>query len=396
MKTTSVFAKTLKAFVDDDIQYILSYGGSSSSKTISILQLLLLYALKNENKFITIVAKTDKKARDGAMKDFKRIVLIDDFSYLKNQTHHNQQYKEFRLDNGSVIQFIGADKDDQVVGNRSDVIYFDELNFIKKSVFNQLSARCNGKVLASWNPSSIFYINDYFGDNDVALIHSTYKDNEFVDDGIIKKLLKSAKNNPNFKRVYIDGMPGILKGQIFVEGSENNWEIVSSPPEKKIIQVVYGVDYGYIDPTAVVKISLFEDDSMYIEEVLYEVELTPEKITKRFNNLLIDKNIEIVSEYAGMGKSMNQSLYQSGFNIFDVKKTSIEDGINKMYDFHMYIDIKSENIIYELRNYKWMVDKDDNVLEKPEDKYNHSIDAIRYAQTKLRDRSYVQVYRKRR
>jgi phage terminase large subunit len=135
---------------------------------------------------------------------------------------------------------------------------------------------------------------------------------------------------------------------------------------------------------------------MYIEEVLYEIELTPEKIKEKFLELNINKTTEIVSEYAGLGKSMNASLYDEGFNIFDVKKTQIVDGINRMYDFHMYIDINSKNLIEELRNYSWKKDKNDKILQEPDDLYNHLIDAIRYAQTKLRQRNYVQVYRKKR
>ena len=39
----------------------------------------------------------------------------------------------------------------------------------------------------------------------------------------------------------------------------------------------------------------------------------------------------------------------------------------------------SINLIRELRNYVWAKDKDGNTLNEPIDKFNHLLDALRYA-----------------
>jgi len=386
MKLTKVFKKTLRAFVDDEIDYILSYGGSSSSKTISILQILLEYALRNDGKHITIVAKTHNKVRNGVLKDFMNIVLIEDYIKYKTQPYYNSSLKEFTLDNNSKLQFIGADKEDQIIGNRSDVLYFDECNFIKKTVFEHLSARCNGKVLASWNPSSVFYLNEMFDDDDVAVIHSTYEDNIYLDKKVIKKLLKTGEKNENFRRVYINGLPGRLKGVIF---SENHFEIVEKIPHKKIVKIVYGLDYGFIDPTALIKLTVFEDKTIYIEELIYKTGLTPDKILLNFNKLGLKKTDKIIAETAR--PELTEYLYRNKFNIHKVKKTTIIDGINKMYDYYMYIDKDAKNIIDELRNYSWEDDKNGEFIEKPKDDFNHAIDAIRYAETVIDKKGTVKI-----
>jgi phage terminase large subunit len=45
---------------------------------------------------------------------------------------------------------------------------------------------------------------------------------------------------------------------------------------------------------------------------------------------------------------------------------------------HLFIEKNSANIHSEFMSYKWKTDKDGNLLDVPEDNYNHSIDAIRY------------------
>ena len=391
MKITNIFNKTLKYFVDDDVRIIFNYGGSSSSKTISILQILLLYALKNDGKTITIVSQTIGKIKKGPLKDFQKVVLPqDNLGFLTTKKHFNKSELIYTLPNKSIIQFISSDSEDKIIGMRTDVLYFDELNHIKKSVYDQLSIRTSHKILASWNPSSLFYANDEFDREDARTIHSTYKDNPYVEESIIKELIQKGRNNKNFRRVYLEGKAGILEGLIFEE--DDNYTIVRNEPEKKIKKIIYGLDYGYQDPTALVILKLYEDKTIYIKEYLYETKLTPDTILKRFRDLNFNNTMKIVAESAR--PELTEYLYKNKINIHKVKKTTIIDGINKMYDYHMYIDSESKNLITELRNYAWDTDKYDKQLEVPIDDYNHLIDAIRYAQTQLTKSGKLTIYKR--
>jgi phage terminase large subunit len=44
----------------------------------------------------------------------------------------------------------------------------------------------------------------------------------------------------------------------------------------------------------------------------------------------------------------------------------------------MFIEQTSKNILFEFGSYKWKTDKDGNLLDVPNDDFNHTIDAIRY------------------
>jgi phage terminase large subunit len=54
-------------------------------------------------------------------------------------------------------------------------------------------------------------------------------------------------------------------------------------------------------------------------------------------------------------------------------------GIDMLKRYELKVTAKSLNLIKEFQNYKWIEDKNGNLLNKPVDNYNHAIDAIRYA-----------------
>jgi hypothetical protein len=208
---------------------------------------------------------------------------------------------------------------------------------------------------------------DYFDRDDVKVIHSTYKDNEFVSKKVIKELKYKASKDKNFKRVYLDGKIGVAEGLIFNE--DINFEIVNKKPSKKIKQMVYGCDFGFNDPTTLIELSLFEDNTVYVKELLYKTKLTPNKLLKEFNSFKEIGKIKIIADSAR--PELVEHLFNNKYNIHSVKKTTILDGINKMMDFYMYIDINSNNIINELYNYVWEKNKNDEEIEKPIDDFNH-------------------------
>ena len=99
------------------------------------------------------------------------------------------------------------------------------------------------------------------------------------------------------------------------------------------------------------------------------------------SNVLKEKDIaEMIWADSAEPKSIAE-LKTYGQLIEPVKKgrDSIVYGINLMNQNKMYVTKRSTNLIKELRSYIWMTDKEGNTLNKPIDKWNHAIDASRYA-----------------
>ena len=58
IKHTNVYTRNVEAMEDDSIRFIVNQGGSRSSKTYSICQMLVVYALTNPKTTISIVRKS--------------------------------------------------------------------------------------------------------------------------------------------------------------------------------------------------------------------------------------------------------------------------------------------------------------------------------------------------
>lgn len=60
-------------------------------------------------------------------------------------------------------------------------------------------------------------------------------------------------------------------------------------------------------------------------------------------------------------------------------KDSINNGIQFIQDFKIYIHPRCSNFLTEISNYSWDKDKFGKAINKPVDDFNHLMDAMRYA-----------------
>ena len=363
------FSKVAHRIIDkwNDSRYIIAYGGSSSSKSISILQLLTIYCLTNERKRVTIGAESLPVLKKTVFPDWKDVVMKD----LFHQESFNRTEMVYYFPNKSKIQFIPADDDARWHGLRQDITYFDELFYIKQSIYDQADIRTKDKMISSFNPVAPFWIQDNFEDPKTYVDHSTYKDNPFVSQPIIDALEKRIKTDVNFYNVYVKGEFGSLEGLVFKQNQD--WFLTEEFPEDSGKRI-YGLDFGFaVDPSSLVEV-VYENGELWIREHFYTKGLTNEDICNK-----MDKDWEIVAD-SSEPKSIEE-IKRKGFNIFGARKgpDSINNGIQLMKQFKINIDINSTNVIKEFRNYKWQEDKHGQTLPKPIDSNNHTIDAIRYA-----------------
>ena len=362
---TKVFYKLLDAAQSN--RYLILYGGSSSSKSISILQYLTLYAFKHKNKRITISSESLPVIKKTVFADWKQLVMGELFDY----SNFNKTEMQYTFPTGTVFNFIPADDEARWHGLRQDIVYFDELYYIKKAIYNQADIRTKGKVISSFNPVSPFYIQDSFHEDNTEVIHSTYKDNQYLDDAIVTALEKRIATDKNFADVYIRGLFGSLEGLIFKEVT--NWNIVKEFPED-FKWKVYGMDFGFsIDPTTLIEIG-YVNGEIYVRQLIWGTGLTNPDIYQ----LTRDINEVIVADSAE-AKSI-QELSNLGLQIYPAIKgpDSIRFGINLVMQYKVNVHYESIDLIKEFRNYKWQVTRQGEQTGKPVDNWNHGIDALRY------------------
>jgi len=159
---------------------------------------------------------------------------------------------------------------------------------------------------------------------------------------------------------------------------DNNRNLSNIP--YKITKTMYGMDFGFQDPTTLVKVSLIGDKKLYIELLMYKSKHTPDTILSALNKLRLNRG-KIIADSAR--PELIEYLFKNRINIHSVKKTKIIDGINNLLDYHMFINSEDVKLIEELRNYSWKKDKNDEQFDEPIDGFNHIMDAIRYSLTDI-------------
>jgi phage terminase large subunit len=301
------------------------------------------------------------------MRDFFEILKNYD---LYDEQYHNKSNSEYLL-NGNLIEFISLDQPQKLRGRKRDLLYVNEANEIYFEDWQQLIFRTTGKVILDYNPSDEFhFIYDKIKTRDDSDFYiTTYLDNPFLDTETVNEIERLKDIDQNYWLIYGLGQIGSNQSLIFRIN-----EVKQVPDEAKLL--AYGCDFGYTnDPTTIVAVYLLGDE-LYLDELLYKTNLTNQDIAKEFTQLGFDRRTEIFADDSEP-KSIEE-IYRMGWNIKKANKKEVLLGIDMMKRYRLNVTMKSTNMIKEFKNYKWIEDKNGNVLNKPVDMFNHSIDATRY------------------
>ena len=351
-------------------------GGTSASKTISIILWMIQRAQQNKHgaETMSIVSETFPHLKRGAMRDF--LMIMEQHKYYKDK-EWNKTDCIYTFHNGSRIEFFSADQVGKVRGPRRDILFINEANNVSYEVYTQLEIRTRKIIWLDWNPVQEFWFyEDVKGKPGVDFITLTYKDNEALDKSIVETI-ESRKNNRNWWRIYGLGLLGVAEGRIY-----NNWELIDKIPHEARLER-RGLDFGYSnDPSALVSIYYYNGGYILNEE-LYQKGLSNKQIADTINALEIPSGLVIAD--SAEPKSIDE-LKIYGVNVLPTIKgrDSVNQGIQYVQDQRISVTKRSVNLIHEYRNYLWDTDRDGKFTQDPSPIFNHCMDAIRYGFDALR------------
>lgn len=343
-------------------------GGTSASKTISILLYLIALAQSDKKKTLTsVVAESIPHLKRGAIRDFKNILQAHNYWNDKNWNATDSIYT---FETGSQIEFFSSDNGDKLRGARRDRLFINEANNNSFEAFNQLEVRTKEFCFLDWNPTNEFWFyTEILGKrDDVDFITLTYKDNEALSDEIVKAI-EARKNNKNWWAVYGLGQLGEVEGKIY-----KDWAILDELPHEARLER-YGLDFGYSnDPTAIVAIYK-HNGGFILDEIAFQKGLSNKQIADILNNqpraLVIADSAEpkSIDELKSYGVLVQPCIKG---------KDSINQGIQYVQDQRISVTKRSLNILKEYRNYLWQTDKEGKIINVPDVGFDHAMDAIRY------------------
>lgn len=357
--------------------YKVIQGGMSSSKTFSILILLVGYAESYPNSLITVAGMTYGHLSTGAIRDFINIMKKTN---RWDELNYNKSAKLYTFPNGSQIEFLSLDNMTSR-GPRRDVLFVNEANGIDYETFDQLAGRTRDFVILDYNPSAKFWAHEELVEgkhkNRTSFLVLTYNDNEALSkqerENIESRKPKKGEEPSNWWTVYGLGQIGSLEGNIY-----SGWEEATVEEIKNGKLVRYGLDFGFSnDESAMVAIYELEGDKIGILELLYQKKILGSQYAEILMSQNIDPNVLIVADSAR--PEIIAEIKNKGFRIIGADKNagSVKRGIDRVSQKQVIYNGK--NLKQEYLSYAWRKKRTGEILDEPQDGNDHLMDALRYA-----------------
>lgn len=351
-------------------------GSSRSAKTYSIVQYLCIYCSLHPKTTVSIVRAGLPSLKRSVYRDFKEIMLSLN---VWNDKQMNKSDLVYTFPNGSTIEFFSTDNEQKIRGSKRMILFVNEANELDFLQWQQLQMRTTDFSIIDYNPS-------FTGDHWICEINqepstywfiSTYKDNPFLEEKVIKEIESLKDKNPSLWRIYGLGLQAIVEGLIFENVKELKHDYI---PFEKRKHHYRGMDFGYTnDPTAIIDVYICGDE-LWLDEICYRTKMLSSDIIKEIKNAnnRDRSNVEIISESAD--PRLIDELNNAGLDVKPVRKYagSIIAGINKMQTMKIFVTNRSVNLKKEFKNYTYRQNKDGKWLNEPIDSFNHGIDAVRY------------------
>jgi phage terminase large subunit len=374
IKSTVIFEKNYEALNDPAIRFVINEGGSRSSKTYSLCQLVIIYCLQNNNKVVSVIRKTFPALRATVLRDF--IEILKELNIYSVEDHNKSEHI-YTFPNGSIVEFFSVDDEQKIRGRKRDIAWCNEANELYFDDFTQLNMRTENKLIFDYNPSESTSWLYELPTEESVLIKSTYKDNPFLPQSIRSQIEDLKRTDEALYQIYALGEKAISKSNIY-----SNWSFIPHRPAR-FVNYVYGLDFGYNHPTALMRVYWCDND-IYIEPVIYESYLTTPMLIDKMQSFNVEKTVTIVADYAR--PEIIAELNNAGYDVQNANKV-VKKGIDNIKTFGVFCQ-DDKAIKKEYENYKWKK-VGDMITDEPVKMWDDAMDAVRYATTHIRQEYYT-------
>lgn len=372
--------------------------GSKKSKTtaLNFVTRILKYPWSN----LLVVRRYSNTNKQSTYTDFKWAAAQLEVSHLFK---FNESLPEITVKaTGQKILFRGLDDELKITSITVDVgilcwAWFEEAYQIEnEEKFSTVVESIRGtldapdffkQITVTFNPwNERHWLKRVFFDEktqraDTLALTTTFRCNEWLDEVDIQRYEDLYKTNPRRARIVCDGQWGVAEGLIYENVQVKNFD-KDELLKDKAYQLAIGLDFGFThDPTALCSSLINEQKKeIYIFDEAYQVGL----ITRDVAKMIQDKGYAKSLIIADSAEPRLIKELQTEYNILRLKesrkgKDSIMAGVSKLQGYSIFVHPSCTHIMDEFYSYCYQQDKEGNWLNKPEDKNNHLMDALRYS-----------------
>lgn len=392
---TEVFNDAYLPFLECMARTQIFYGGAGSGKSVFLAQRCVYDLLRGGRNYLVCRA-VGRTIRGSVFTEILRVIYGWGVGELFTV---NKSDMLITCRNGYQIIFAGLDDVEKMKsltpakGALTD-IWVEEATEVDRVTVKQLSKRQRGgsgstpkRLTMSFNPilQTHWIYTEYFSaisltdtqtsyqTDDLSILKTWYVHNRFLTPDDVRDL--ENETDPYFRNVYTLGNWGILGHVIFT-----NWRVEDlSGMRAQFTNTRNGLDFGFSSDPAAVSRSHYDRmrKEIYIFGELYETGLTNDKLAVEVISLC---GVEPVTCDSAEPKSVVE-LQQHGVNAVGARKgkDSVLFGVQWLQQQTIIVDASCVNMKNELMQYHWKEDAAGNAMRQPVDKYNHLIDATRYA-----------------
>lgn len=373
------------------------FGGGGSGKSVFVAERTVLDLCKTKRNFLVVrkVADTLRTSFFSEIKKARSKYKLDGF------IHSRETDMEITGPNGSKILFRGLDNAEKIKsitvpeGIITDII-IEEATELTENDFNMLMTRLRGRCKYVKRVTLLYntiYRNHwickrffkgqnlkFYHDDKLLLLHTTYKDNKFLEQQDRDRLESFKETSPYHYMVYALGEWGVLGDLIFTNWSTANFKL--NPVNMDDCRG--GGDFGFTnDPTAVLKTAINRaKKEIYIFAEIYKKGLTNPDIAREAKLMLGS----LPSFWDSAEPKSIAELKDNGMNAYGAEKgkDSLLFSIQWLQQFKIIIDESCIKTIDEFTTYQWQKDKSGETINQPIGINDHTIAALRYAYSKDR------------
>lgn len=359
-------------------------GSAGSAKSYFITQKLIIRACR-ERVRILVCRRTGTTIRNTCFSLFKEIIAkwkLHDYVRIRESDFN------IRFPNGSEIIFIGVDEETKLLSlNNIGVIFIEEAFEVPQNIVEQLNLRLRGstenqQIIMAFNPISrnhwLYSFCELNPPTSFVFIHSTYKDNPFLNADYIAELEELYIRNPAKARIFCDGEWGVdTAGLVITNWKQEEFDpmaLAASGLEHRV-----GMDLGWIDKSAIID-SLYDKENhiIYVFNEFYKSGCQLSELATAIRDMNLHKSKIFVD--AAEPRSI-QYFKNKGLNTVPASKgkDSVKAGLMFLQDNLIVVHPRCKNFIMELSNFSYIKSKQTGEwTDSTTHEFSHAIDACRY------------------
>ena len=360
-------------------------GSAGSAKSYFITQKLIVRAC-NEKIKILVCRRTGTTIRNTCFSLFKEILAKWQLSpYVKvRETDFN-----IKFPNGSEIIFLGLDEETKLLSlNNIGCIFIEEVFEVPKAIVEQLNLRLRGstknqQIIMAFNPISknhwLYDFCEVSPPQSFIYIHSTFRDNPFLNAEYVAELEELYKRNPAKARIFCDGEWGVdAEGLVITNWRAQEFDAMKLAAEGLEHRV--GMDIGWVDKSAIID-TLYDrnNKTIYVFNEFYKSGCQLSELAEAIKNM----NLKKTKIYVDSAEPRSiQYFKQEGIAAYPCAKgkDSVKAGLMFLQDHLIIVHPSCRSFITELENFSYIKSKlTGEYTEDTTHEWSHAIDACRYA-----------------